>query len=191
VPLQRGNTSETLGAPGATSGSRATIRRSLPVCFGQHPRQHQKHTSYDGSRFDHNVAHLHICNKMKRAFADNDLRQPPPCSACCAKRRKTQCAPVVPPRTSSPPPFDPAPQTLALVDTPLLFTQQHNPKEVARSIQSWVEDCAATSSPEVMAAPPTPRSNAMNERGRRRTLTQKAVPANIPYTKHVPCRRFR
>lgn len=104
---------------------------------------------------------------MKRGFADNDLRQPPPCSACCAKRRKTQCAPAVPPRTSSPPPFDPAPQTLALVDTPLLSTQQHNLKDVARSIQSWVEDCAATSSPEVMAAPPTPRSYAINERGRR------------------------
>lgn len=99
---------------------------------------------------------------MKRRFADNDLRQPPLCSACCAKRRKTQCAPVV-----APPPFDPAPQTLASVDAPLTPAQQHNPEKAARWVQSWVEDCAAVSGPEIMAAPPTPRSNAMNDRGRR------------------------
>jgi hypothetical protein len=104
---------------------------------------------------------------MKRRLSDSDLWQAPLCSACCAKRSKTQCANVAAPRVSSPLPSNPSYQTLALADEALHSTQQQNPKETATLVQDWVENCTAVSDLEIMAAPPTPRSNSLNDRGRR------------------------
>ena len=101
---------------------------------------------------------------MKRRVPNSNTWQSTRCSACSAKRRKTQCADVGEPRVSSPPP---SLQTLALAEEALRSSQQSTPKAPESLIQHWVENCAAVYDLEIMAAPPTPRSASLNNRGRR------------------------
>ncbi|KAF1995250.1 hypothetical protein P154DRAFT_474609 [Amniculicola lignicola CBS 123094] len=101
---------------------------------------------------------------MKRRVSDSDTWQ-----SSSTKRRKTQCTHAGAPRVSPPPPSTPSSQTLVLAEEALRSTQQPTPKEPKSSIQHWVENCAAVSDLEIMAAPPTPRSASFNDRGRRST----------------------
>ncbi|KAF2787664.1 hypothetical protein K505DRAFT_329524 [Melanomma pulvis-pyrius CBS 109.77] len=100
---------------------------------------------------------------MKRRASDSDAWQPSCRSACSAKRRKTQCADVGAPHVSSPP----SSQTPALAEEALRSTPKLTPDAPESSIQHWVKTCAAVCDLETMAAPPTPRSTSLNDRGRR------------------------
>ncbi|KAF2786628.1 hypothetical protein K505DRAFT_368074 [Melanomma pulvis-pyrius CBS 109.77] len=54
---------------------------------------------------------------------------------------------------------------LVLDEEALPSTQKVAPEEPEPSLQHWVVSCAAVRDPEMMAAPPTPRSAFFNDRG--------------------------
>lgn len=96
---------------------------------------------------------------MKRRASESDAWESSRRSACSTKRRKIQCPNVSAHHVSSPPPSNP----LVLAKEALRSTQKSTPE----AIRHWVENCSAACDPEIMAAPPTPRSASWNDRGRR------------------------
>jgi hypothetical protein len=117
---------------------------------------------------------------MKRSISHVDTAQQSRCPGRISKRRKTQ---HVNPETrhTSPPPSNPSnssnltshlshasSQSLALTVEALENTQLPVSDRRAQSIQHWLEICPAESDPDMMAAPPTPRSASVSSsRGRR------------------------
>lgn len=104
---------------------------------------------------------------MKRKTSDNDIWESSRYSTCSVKRRKTRST-----NTDAPPAFlpllsDSSPQPLFLTEKALHTTQQPICNKVEAAIQHWAEGCAAVCDLEMAAAPPTPRSASLNDRGRR------------------------
>ncbi|KAF1846292.1 uncharacterized protein K460DRAFT_284013 [Cucurbitaria berberidis CBS 394.84] len=91
---------------------------------------------------------------MKRKQSDS--LQTDPGSACSVKRLKNQYSKLDQPRTSPTPPL-----------TEEALCSQLNHKAHQSSVRHWVETSTADCDPEMMAAPPTPRSAPSNNRGRR------------------------
>ncbi|KAF1962128.1 hypothetical protein CC80DRAFT_154977 [Byssothecium circinans] len=114
---------------------------------------------------------------MKRSVSNVDAVQQSQCPGRISKRRKTgHVNPET--RRTSPPPLDPSnptsqlshasSQSFALNEEALENIQQPVSDKRATSIQRWLENCPAESDPDMMAAPPTPRSTSVSSsRGRR------------------------
>ena len=126
---------------------------------------------------------------MKRSVSDVDAVQHSRCHRGISKRRKTRHVNAETGCTS-PPPSNPSNssnsasqlshaslQPFILTEEALENTQQPLPGEHAPSLQHWLENCPADSDPDMMAAPPTPRSASVSSRRGRRP-SQRSVRAS-------------
>jgi hypothetical protein len=116
---------------------------------------------------------------MKRSVSYVDAVQQSRCPGGISKRRKTRH--VNPETRHTYPSSNPSKssnstsrlshassQSLAHTEEALENTQQPVSDECAPSIQHWLKTCPADSDPDMMAAPPTPRSGSVSSsRGRR------------------------
>lgn len=104
---------------------------------------------------------VHTRPTMKRCLSDDHDLDVFPSSASVAKRRCKSRAHVTSARAASPPPSNPSSQTI----TPAEALQSTSKQD---KIQHWLDSCDATRDPPAtMAAPLTPRSASLNDRGRR------------------------
>jgi hypothetical protein len=129
---------------------------------------------------------------MKRSISNIDAAQQSRCAGSISKRRKTQHVDPTPRRT--PPPFsnpsNHSSSTSQLSHAPLQpfvsreevlrHIQQPVTNECAPSIQHWLETCPADCDPDLMAAPPTPRSASLSSRRGRRPSQQSVRASRTP-----------
>ncbi|KAF2447372.1 hypothetical protein P171DRAFT_355325 [Karstenula rhodostoma CBS 690.94] len=126
---------------------------------------------------------------MKRLVSNVNAVQQSRCPGRISKRRKTgHVNPET--RRTSPPPSNPSNSTLqrsyvssqpfALTEEALENTQQPVSDERAPSIQHWLETCPADSDPDMMPAPPTPRSASVSSSRGRRSSKHSARASRTP-----------
>jgi hypothetical protein len=131
---------------------------------------------------------------MKRSISNTDAAQQSRCAGSISKRCKTQHVDHTTRRTSPPSsnpsnhstPTSHSPlQSFASTEEALKHTEQPVTNERAPSIRHWLETCSADNDPDMMAAPPTPRSASVSYRRGRRSY-QRSVRTPSPSKRPSP-----